>query len=130
MSVKPVEWLESWSVGNSSLDNDHKRLIEIINRVGATEDSGEDVVWVLNDLREYANYHFKREEELMEAAQIPGLDEHKQTHRMFVEWLTSLQRTVNLPEARYVIFDAANEYLRDWLGKHILGTDMQYKGKI
>ena len=130
MRTKPVEWKESWSVGNEDLDNDHKRLVGIINRVSNAEDSGEDVVWVLNDLKEYANLHFRCEEELMEAAQIPGLEEHKQAHRMFVEWLTSLQRTVNLPEARYILFEAANEYLRDWLGKHILSTDMQYKGKL
>ena len=128
--MEPLVWQDAWSVGNETLDNDHKQLIEIINRVNHSHVSGEDAVWVLNDLRNYSKYHFEREEKLMEAAGIPGLVEHKKKHAMFVEWLGSLQRTVNLPEARFVIFDTANDYLRGWLENHILHTDMEYKGKI
>ncbi|NQV98615.1 MAG: hemerythrin family protein [Rhodospirillales bacterium] len=128
--MDPVVWQESWSVGNDSLDDDHKRLVSIINRVSDSMSDGQDPVWLLNDLKSYAKYHFDREEALMEAAEIEGLVEHKETHRMFVEWLTTLQATINLPEARFILLEAANEYLRDWLGRHILGTDMQYKGRI
>ena len=128
--MEPLQWQEAWSVGNTSLDDDHKRLVEIINQVNQSQGVGEDAIWIINDLKQYAKYHFAREEEMMEAAQIPGLEEHKKTHLLFVEWLSSLQHTINLPEARLVIFDTASSYLREWLGNHILGTDMVYKGKI
>ena len=128
--MESLEWQDSWSVGNETLDTDHKQLVQIINRVSHLQDSGEDAVWVLNDLKGYSKYHFDREEKLMEAANIPGLVAHKKKHAMFVEWLGSLQRTINLPEAHFVVFNVANDYLRDWLKNHILHTDMEYKGKI
>ena len=128
--MEPLEWLEEWSVGNESLDHDHKRLVEIINRVGDADADEEDPAWVISELSKYATYHFQREEEMMAAAHIPGLEEHKQTHQKFIDWLASLQATINLPESRFIMFEAANGYLRDWLRRHILGTDMQYKGKL
>lgn len=128
--MEPLQWQDEWSVGNPSLDHDHKSLVEIINRVADAEADDVDPAWVIRELSDYATYHFRREEEMMEAAHIPGLEEHKQSHQKFIDWLASLQATISLPEARFVLVEATNEYLRDWLRRHILGTDMQYKGKL
>ena len=126
-----MEWRDSFSVGVTKLDDDHKRLIDLINRVDATEKAGKSVQWVLEELRNYAEYHFKAEEERMKAAEYPEIEEHMREHKAFIEWLATVERTYNLaPDAHFHIAETVNEYLRDWLTHHILLVDMQYKGVL
>ena len=126
-----IEWQDSFSVGIDKMDADHKRLFDIINRVDEAEKAGKSVQWALEDLRNYTEYHFKREEERMTAAAYPEIDEHKREHTAFVEWLVAVERTYNLsPDAHFHIAETVNEYLRDWWTHHILLIDMQYKGRL
>ncbi len=126
-----IEWQDSYSVGVDKLDDDHKRLIDIIRRVDEAEKSGRSVQWVLEELRNYAEYHFRAEEERMIAADYPDIDEQKQEHTAFVEWLESVERTYSLAsDAHFYIAETVNNYLSDWLTHHILVIDMQYKGRL
>ncbi len=126
-----IEWQESYSVGVAKLDDDHKRLIDIIRRVDEADKAGRSVQWVLEELRSYAEYHFRGEEERLAAAGYPDLEEHKREHHAFVEWLTTVERTYNMaPDAAFHIAETVNDYLSEWLTHHILLIDMQYKGKL
>ncbi len=126
-----IKWQDSFSVGVEKLDADHRRLFDIINRVDAAEKAGKSVQWVLEELRNYAEYHFRGEEECMKAADYPEIEEHMRQHKAFVEWLATVERTYNLaPDAHFHIAESVNEYLRDWLTHHILLIDMQYKGRL
>ncbi len=126
-----IEWQDSFSVGVTKLDDDHKRLIDLINRIDEAEKSGKSVQWALEELRNYTEYHFRAEEARMAAADYPDIEEHKQEHKAFVEWLVTVERTYNLsPEAHFHIAETVNEYLRDWWTHHILEIDMQYKGRL
>jgi len=89
------------------IDDDHKGLIDIINRVLEAEREGTSVKWALGELAAYANDHFTREEKMMEAANYPDLAAHKKTHKAFVEWLQSL-RTVYGADPGAVAFDACS----------------------
>lgn len=123
-----LEWEESWSVGNDTLDKEHMSLIIIINRVLAGEGPME---MVLRDLADYANNHFNREEGLMQSANYEELDAHKHEHHMFVEWVNEITTTLSrAPEARHLLGDTIHEYLQKWLKEHILNIDMAYKGKL
>ena len=129
MSV--FEWQDSWSVGNATLDEDHKRLVSIIQKVGQNRTFSTDLAQVISELEEYSKYHFSREEKLMEEGEIPGLEEHKQSHRAFVDWLDTVRQTFAISQqARNVMVDTVDEYLQDWLQNHILKTDMNYKGLL
>ncbi len=122
-----MQWQDSYSVGEPSLDADHKRLIAIINRIDAAERDGAPVDWVLDELADYVRYHFAREESALERSGYPDLVEHRAGHARFVEWLKTLQRTYQLaPDARFYLAATVNEYLREWLTHHILESDMAY----
>ncbi len=126
-----IEWRDSFSVGVASLDDDHKRLIDIIRRVEEADKAGRSVQWVLEELRNYAEHHFRAEEELMTAVDFPDIDEHKLEHRAFVEWLTTVERTYNMsPDAHFHIAETVNDYLSKWLKHHILQIDMKYKDRL
>lgn len=126
-----LEWQESWSVGNADLDNDHKRLIAIIRSMGQYRTQASDLGRLAYELENYTKYHFAREEAMMETAGVPGLDAHKKQHRAFVEWLSAVRKSFSgTHEARSLLIDDVEAYLRTWLTDHILKTDMTYKGLL
>jgi len=129
--LETLEWQNDWSVGNETLDADHRRLIGIINQVNAYETYDVDIARLLDELKEYARLHFAIEEELMAAAGFDGLGSHRAEHQDFVNWLEALQLTFSHAQfSRSTILDRVNEYLRAWLLKHILETDKKYVGHI
>jgi len=126
-----MEWKDSYSVGDPVFDNDHRRLIDLINRVAEAEREGLPVDWALDELDEYARYHFGREERRLETLGYPRLKEHKKEHAAFIEWLTTVKSTYRAaPEAHAHLAAAVNNYLRNWLTNHILRSDMDYKPHV
>ena len=126
--METMEWKSSYSGGVPGIDNDHKRLIDIINRVEAAGGSRESVQGVLQELADYAREHFRREEEALRAADYPDLEKHVGEHGSFVDWLQMLRQTLgDTPTSQAHIATAVSNYLRTWLSNHILVTDMAYK---
>ena len=123
-----LKWRDSFSVGVPALDDDHRLLIGIINRVDESILEGSPIDWVLGELEVYARDHFGREERMLEAANYPGIAEHRRQHEEFVEWLHALGQTTSVAKDSYYNFgETLGGYLRDWLNDHILKADMDYK---
>jgi len=126
-----IIWQDGWSVGNPDLDSDHKRLVKIIQDVGNWREGEGSLPRIITELEQYTRYHFDREEGMMAAAGIEGLEEHKQKHREFVAWVHSIRDALdNSTVARSVLHAQISAYLQTWLIDHILKTDMPYKGKL
>lgn len=126
-----IEWKDAYSVGADDLDRDHMRLIDIINRVAEADEQGGSVSWAIEELDDYARYHFRREEQRMKAAELEELPEHTAQHKAFLEWLRSVKSSLHLDaQAQYYLAPTMKSYLREWLDNHILKTDMRYKGRI
>lgn len=130
--MKPfMQWSEALSVGVPELDDDHKGLIAIINRLAEAEATGGPANWVFAELERYARDHFRREEDRLAAAGYEALEAHTRQHHAFIEWLDTVKTAYNLdPSSRHYLARTVNDYLRTWLTRHILGTDMKYKGRI
>lgn len=114
------------SVGVKASDDDHKKLVDLINLLhdGMREGHGKEVVGkVLNDLVSYTKVHFAREEEYFAKTGYPAA-EHKREHQSLVKQAVDLQ-------ARYYAGDQALSvdtltFLRDWLTNHIQVSDKAY----
>lgn len=123
-----LEWSESYSVGVERLDAQHKVLIRIINQLEEERRTGGLIVSVFAELRRYVREHFRDEEKMMADAGYAGLDAHREGHRQFEEWLTSIEMAYNSGGASaYYIAESVHEFLKDWLITHILAKDMAYK---
>ncbi len=124
-----MQWKDSYSVGVPVLDDDHKRLIGIINQVNEGREDGDSVSRVLHELAGYARFHFRREEARLKAANYPKLVEHKKEHKAFIEWLESVEQSLeNNPTSHRNIAVAIRNYLELWLTNHILINNIAYKG--
>ena len=124
---KFVTWKPAYSVGIESIDNEHKKLLSLINtlQTAAHYRTGEEFEKkALNELVDYTLYHFKREEEMMEQHDFPGLAEHKREHDAMVAKVESF--VAEYSDRGIDVLEDISTYLKNWLIKHINGTDKQY----
>ncbi len=122
-----IEWNDTFSVGIEEIDNQHKKLIELINQLHeAVKDrkTAEVLDGILNELAEYTVYHFKTEEDYFEEFNYPETELHKKEHGMFVAKVIGYiddNKTGKLLISLKVL-----NFLSYWLINHIGESDQKY----
>lgn len=78
-----IAWSDKLSVQVRQFDEEHKKLIVMVNQLhdAMKEGKGKQVVGdVLNGLISYTKNHFAAEERLMKAHAYPDYEQHKKEH--------------------------------------------------
>lgn len=122
-----VEWQDSYSVGINSIDQQHKKLINLINQLQTAVDysTGEEFEReALNELVEYTKTHFTHEEGLMQQYGYPAFEPHKAEHTQMIKQVENVIAEYEKDPDRSMTH--ALNFLKDWLINHINGTDKQY----
>jgi len=117
-----LRWDDSYSVGDEHIDEQHRGLIQLINKL----DSGAPVAVVLGELQTYVDVHFRDEERMLEAVDYPDLAAHKIQHAAFEEWLEASRQACRSGEVVNLLRDSISSYLKTWLVNHILVSDKAY----
>ncbi len=118
-----VEWREEFSLGIVPIDDDHKRLIRIINRAYTLAENGAShgaLADILSELLVYTREHFRREERLMEICGYPGLANHCQVHQLLTKQVKDKHRDF---ERGCLSIQELVAFLTNWLIDHIQGMD-------
>ncbi len=125
--MAPIEWKPVYSVGVKQLDEQHQKLLQLINDLSTEiqEEDAKQCFVVLNELVRYVQKHFSTEEKLMQAHAYPGLSEQQQEHEAFTEKLFELNQKMTASDGE--ILPELTLYLKDWYISHVLGTDQGYK---
>lgn len=120
-------WKPEYSVGIDSIDTQHRKLVSLINNLQTAIDysAGEQFEReALDALVDYTRTHFGYEEDLMQKHCYPSFEPHRaEHHRMIANVETVLESYREDPDAA---MQEANSFLKNWLIKHINGTDKQY----
>ncbi len=128
-----IQWTEAMSVNVPDMDNDHRVLVDLINRLASAEKIGNRRVAesVLDELLNYSIDHFDREEQFLQKSGYPFQDlvAHKLQHASFTETVQDI-RWQYLHGFSPRINQEVLFFLRDWLSKHILVEDMKYATAI
>ena len=122
-----LSWKDEYSVNIREIDDQHKRLVDLINELheAMVQQKAKEVLGgVLSKLVNYAASHFAAEEKLMEGNGYPEFAEHKSKHVAMTAKVLALQKDWQAGKAALGI--EVSQFLRDWLDKHILGTDKKY----
>ncbi|MEK9629711.1 MAG: hemerythrin family protein [Nitrospinota bacterium] len=128
-----VIWRDDMSVGNESIDNDHKYLISILNTIEAAINCRVHVKTLTMyslALKEYTEEHFDREEKIQVEIDFPFHEGHKKEHKELVLRLKHVIAQFsgqNDDEAYRETLPSLVGILRDWLIHHILNEDMRMK---
>ena len=122
-----VRWTSEMSVGDPHLDEDHRRLINLVNLLAAAGERQDrsTIETVIDELVHYTEMHFSHEEEHMEHIGFPNFEAHKEQHAYLSEQVIALRdRFFNgLPGK---LSDDIISFLGTWLSRHILIEDRQY----
>ena len=122
-----ADWDDSYSVGIKKLDDQHKRLFEIINdlnRLAVEKSTSKTYREVMDKLVNYTLYHFRAEEELLRKYEYPFLDTHAWEHEKFKERVQVLY--TRCVSEDYECVNQVLEEVVDWLHNHLGKTDGRY----
>ena len=125
--MKKAEWSERFSVKVKILDDQHKGMFEIINKLIPGDDGNLEngvVSSVINEMFRYASTHFETEEKLMRQFGYDAFESHRKQHDFFREETLKLASRSKAGERR--ISNELLEFLTTWLVGHILGSDAKY----
>lgn len=122
-------WTSNLSIGIDVIDNQHRRIVAMINLLRTTKRrGGADMIGaVINDLVDYMMSHFAFEEALMEDVGYPMARAHKRVHDLLIKHVTECQQRFREGEDTA---DELNGLLSRWLFDHILHHDAAYAGPV
>ena len=122
-----IEWNDKYSVNISLIDEQHKKLFEIINKAIIVNKHGKvakEVLGILDEMTEYALMHFEVEERYMKEFDFPEYLTHRKEHIDFVGKTVYYKNRVVGGESQ--IINEIMGFLKQWLVKHIQVTDKKY----
>ncbi len=135
--MQEIKWDEKYSVKVAELDDQHKQIIYLINKLSkvyrnslnegtlsTTVKELETQFYVLEELIKYTLYHFETEEKYMIKYQYPGYDFHKKEHENLTSKVKSIKNDFEMGKA--INSENIIMFLWEWLTKHILESDKQY----
>jgi hemerythrin-like metal-binding protein len=99
-----IKWKPAFSVGNAAVDHEHRELIQLINDVHASIDSGANRDRLAAGLGEiYAQIaaHFALEEKMMRDARYADFGPHKADHESLLDQLADIIYSVEAGSKRY-----------------------------
>ena len=122
-----IEWDDKFSFGISMIDEEHRKVIDAINKAFVAMKQNynpEAFKELLKEMTNYALTHFATEETYMIKFKYSGYKYHKKEHHDF--------SMITIADLRKV--DKGNDqrindnllYIIGWLLNHIQGTDKKY----
>ncbi len=122
-----IEWNDELRLGVPEMDDQHQKLIALLNQFYAAVERGEreeGIMALLEGVDRYTVYHFSAEEQFMEQIGYPDLEPHRKIHLAFrQEYLATVER--HKGGDRKAIRDLVASLL-SWLYTHINKTDRRY----
>lgn len=125
-SVTYFKWADDLVIDNGPIDADHHRLVDLVNALHTATSQGEGkqvVGEILDQLIAYSQQHFRREEQIMEIAKFPKLEEHKAEHQELTDKVIALQQKYN--DGSITVATQLSSLLRDWLSLHMRRSDRE-----
>jgi hemerythrin len=127
-----MPWEIRYSTGNFIIDHQNRHFTQLISELAHVSQNVELIPCLVNtvfdEVRNYADYHFKIEEVLMEDVKYSEKEEHKALHKSFIHDLNlhkhELENGVICIDHVFCIF------LKEWLMNHVTHDDHKIISEI
>lgn len=123
-----ISWNSEFEVGVPDVDNQHRELIRIAALAQSLLtnhyrlDKFDEIVSIIEELKEYTKFHFAFEEQLLTSRGYKMLFTHIMEHRQFIDKVNSIDlRKVDEDQNVYLL-DIVN-FVAEWIKNHILEKD-------
>jgi len=122
-----IQWDISLSVGVKHIDDQHKELVELVNRFYKAIDEKKSetlIVKTVKDMKVYALYHFKTEENYFKQYKYPDTGLHMRQHAFFMRRVEAFQERIDNNEK----LESAEiiKFLFVWFVNHIQQSDKKF----
>ena len=126
-SIDVFPWNENFNTGLPMVDEQHKKLVQLLNSLAsniAFQPDLQKLNVVLDELADYAVYHFQAEEAIWHKyfPNDPVESAHREAHLYFTSTVLALKAEINAKPVDNVLWDALS-FLTRWLLSHILEED-------
>ena len=122
-----ITWGPKLEIGIEIIDGQHKRLVNLINKLDEATKEGRAVETVgetLKGLIDYTHTHFTTEQELLKEHNYEDYKLHCREHRIFTDQIEIYRDRLDAGSLR--ISDDVMGYMRGWLLTHIGSSDRAY----
>ena len=126
MTFQLVKWTEAMSIDGGPIDDTHRKLISLINRLHLIVNQGADcdsISNILCELADYAGAGFLIEEKFMNLCRYKERDQHITEHWSFIDSLTvtisDFERGVNVGNNLLM-------FLIRWMASHVKSRDHSF----
>ncbi|MFH2124713.1 MAG: bacteriohemerythrin [Pseudomonadota bacterium] len=122
-----MSWSNNLSVNIKQIDDQHKKLVGMINELHKAmklKKSNNAMGAILDRLVDYTVVHFSTEEDLFTKYGYPEEKAHVELHKKLVAQVLDIQQKFKAGDA--MLSMELMSFLKDWLVKHIQGTDKKY----
>ena len=122
-----IEWSDALSVGDPHIDQQHQKLVSIINNLHdamASQSTQAQLQSLLDQLIAYTREHFGYEERRMRTGHYPDLAAHQKLHAALLQQVGELY--AEFKQGNKFIYMDLMKFLKSWLIEHIQKTDKQY----
>lgn len=123
------EMKEEYKIGIEIIDEQHKKLFELTEKTyqllknDFTLDKYDKIIHLVEELKEYTEFHFKAEEEYMESIGYKKMFTQKIEHVGFIKKLNDVDlKKIDENQDEYIM--GILQFLNAWLVEHILEKDM------
>ena len=123
-----INWKDEFSVGVKEMDDQHKKLIGMVNKLISEQTSLTDqrtIADLLTEMTDYAQVHFRAEEYLMAEYDYDQKALQEEQHQAFIDKTIAFYSASDI--GPNILSTALLDYLATWLIGHILKEDMKYK---
>lgn len=124
MTIKFVEWQESYNVGNTLIDTHHRVFFGMLKELSESHHANDrtKLEECIEFLTDYLIMHLQAEEDLMAQAGYPDMEAHIASHQSFATKILSL-KTVYESNPDNFNADDLLQLMQDWFLMHILDID-------
>lgn len=122
------QWTDDLNLGIDVIDAQHKQIVNYINKlnIAIEKNDAEQVVIVIEQLRDYCADHFTFEEQLMQQANYILSTAHQAVHRRFTEKIVNIQAELENGKDPFNVARRVRTWLMTWLIQHIHHEDIDY----
>ena len=121
------KWYKTHSVNNEELDNHHKALFNILNKLYENcmgNDLPNSLDPIVEELVSYSYYHFTAEEQYMRNIGYKDIDKQISDHRSFTQRIIQLHNVINKNDLEHT--KELIVFLGNWILHHVMEEDKKY----
>lgn len=122
-----MPWTKELQFGVKSIDEQHRRLVDLINQLYDAIRDGKvksAIDKILNDLISYTVYHFDYEEQVFKKIGYADSARHREIHEGLKKTVTEVKQKID--SGKEVMGFNVISFLESWVKNHILVEDRKY----